>query len=106
MNRQNQYRVIQANGIKTSVFKVHFIERLSKQTKIIRTGMNMQVLKKHFKQHLTLISISLVLSTNFAMAATDLTAQENYLKARVKSLEQNSNHSLMHACNQFKERSN
>jgi len=54
--------------------------------------MNMQVLKKHFKQHLTLISISLVLSTNFAMAATDLTAQENYLKARVKSLEQNSNH--------------
>ncbi len=52
----------------------------------------MQVLKKHFKQHFTLISIGLLLSSNLAMAATDLTAQENYLKARVKSLEQNSNH--------------
>jgi len=52
----------------------------------------MQVLNKHFKQHLTLISVGLLLSSNLAIAATDLTAQENYLKARVKSLEQNSNH--------------
>ena len=48
--------------------------------------------KKSFKKSLVVIFISL-LPTHFLMAATDLSAQENYLKARVKSLEQNIDHS-------------
>ena len=49
--------------------------------------------KKSFKKSLVVIFISL-LPTHFLMAATDLSAQENYLKARVKSLEQNTDHSV------------
>ena len=48
--------------------------------------------KKSFKKSLVVIFISL-LPTHILMAATDLSAQENYLKARVKSLEQNADHS-------------
>jgi len=48
--------------------------------------------KKSFNKSLVVIFISL-LPTHFLMAATDLSAQENYLKARVKSLEQNTDHS-------------
>ncbi len=49
----------------------------------------MPVLQKQLKRSLTLISVSLLLAANTAIAATDLTMQENYLKARVKSHEQN-----------------
>ena len=52
----------------------------------------MQVLKKHFKQHFTLISIGLLLYSNLAMAATDLSEQESLLRTRVKNYEQNANH--------------
>ncbi len=52
----------------------------------------MQLLKKQLKQNLALISFSILLSSNAIMAATDLTAQENYLKARIKSHEQTTDH--------------
>jgi uncharacterized lipoprotein NlpE involved in copper resistance len=47
---------------------------------------------KPLKRSLVFILISL-LPSHFLMAATDLSAQESYLKARVKSLEQNADHS-------------
>ena len=52
----------------------------------------MQTLKKHFKKSLAFIFISALLPAQLNLAATDLTAQDKYLKARVKSLEQNSDH--------------
>jgi len=52
----------------------------------------MQLLKKQLKQNLALISFSILFSSSAIMAATDLTAQENYLKARIKSHEQNTDH--------------
>ncbi len=52
----------------------------------------MQALKNSFKKKLTLISFGILLSANTAMAATDLAAQENYLKARIKNHQQNTEH--------------
>jgi ssDNA-binding Zn-finger/Zn-ribbon topoisomerase 1 len=52
----------------------------------------MQTLKKHFKKSLALIFISTFIPAQLIVAATDLTAQDNYLKARIKSLEQNTDH--------------
>lgn len=54
----------------------------------------MQAFKKQLKQNLTLISFGILLSANTAMAATDLAAQENYLKARIKSHQQNTDHTV------------
>ena len=55
----------------------------------------MLVLKKPLKPQLTLIAFSLLLSANMAMAATDLTMQENFVKARIKSHQQTTeDHSL------------
>ncbi len=48
----------------------------------------MQTLQKHLKKILTLIFFSIMLFANLAMAATDLTAQESFLRARVKNREQ------------------
>jgi uncharacterized lipoprotein NlpE involved in copper resistance len=54
----------------------------------------MQTLKKQLKQNLALIFFSALLSANnSAMAKTDLEAQESYLKARVKSHQQETDHS-------------
>ena len=53
----------------------------------------MQTLQKHLKKILTLIFFSMMLFTNLAMAATDLTAQESFLRARVKNREQQTDHS-------------
>jgi hypothetical protein len=54
----------------------------------------MQALKKQLKQNLALIIFGTLFSAyNPAMAKTDFEAQESYLKARVKSLEQNMDHS-------------
>jgi hypothetical protein len=52
----------------------------------------MQTFKKHFKKNLAFIFISTLLPAQIILAATDLTAQDNYLKARVKSIEQNTDH--------------
>ncbi|MDO9046485.1 MAG: copper resistance protein NlpE [Methylobacter sp.] len=53
----------------------------------------MQALKKPLIQNLTLIFFSTLLSAyNLAMAETDLVAQENYLRARVMSHQQNTDH--------------
>ena len=52
----------------------------------------MPTLKKHTCQKLTLI-FSILFFANIAIAATDLTAQENYLRAKVKSHEQMMDHS-------------
>lgn len=45
------------------------------------------------KQHLSLILFSILLPANFAMAATDLTAQENYARALAKNHQQDTDHS-------------
>ena len=53
----------------------------------------MQAPKKHLKQNLTLIIFStLLLAYRPAMAETDLEAQENFLRARVTSHQQNTDH--------------
>jgi uncharacterized lipoprotein NlpE involved in copper resistance len=52
----------------------------------------MQVLKKQLKQNRTLIFFSILLSANLAMAATDLTMQENYARALAKNHQQNTDH--------------
>ncbi len=52
----------------------------------------MHTLKNSLKKKLTLISFGILLSANTAMAATDLAAQENYLKARIKNHQQNTEH--------------
>lgn len=52
----------------------------------------MQVLKKQLKQKLTLIFFSILLPANLAMAATDLTAQENYARALAKNHQQDTDH--------------
>lgn len=53
----------------------------------------MQALKKQLKQTLTLIFFSTLLSAyNLAMAETDIEAQENFLKARVMSHPQDTDH--------------
>jgi len=52
----------------------------------------MQILKRNLKKSLAFIFISTLLPAQITLAATDLSAQENYLKARVKSLEQNNDH--------------
>ncbi len=54
----------------------------------------MPVLKKRLKQQLILISFSMLLSGNLAMAATDTTMQDSFVKARIKSHEQNMDHSV------------
>ncbi len=55
----------------------------------------MQALKKHLKQNLTLIfsSTLLLLALHPALAATDQADQEKLLRARVKSLQQDTDHS-------------
>lgn len=54
----------------------------------------MQTLKKQLKQNLTLIFFSTLFSAYHpAMAKTDLEAQESYLRARVKSHQQDTYHS-------------
>ncbi len=52
----------------------------------------MQALKKRLKQNLTLTFFSILLSANSAMAATDLTAQENYARALAKNHQQETEH--------------
>ena len=52
----------------------------------------MPTLKKPFKKNLAFIFISCLFPTQLILAATDLTAQDNYLKARIKSHEQYTNH--------------
>jgi NlpE N-terminal domain len=52
----------------------------------------MQILKRNLKKSLAFIFISALIPAQITLAATDLSAQENYLKARVKSLEQNNDH--------------
>ena len=54
----------------------------------------MYALKKQLKQNLTLIAFSILFSANYAMAATDLTAQENFVKARIKSHQQDTDHAV------------
>ncbi|UOA09095.1 copper resistance protein NlpE [Methylobacter sp. S3L5C] len=54
----------------------------------------MPVLKKCLKQHLILISFTMLLSGNLAMAATDTTMQDSFVKARIKSHQQNTDHSV------------
>ena len=54
----------------------------------------MQIFKRQLKQNLTLIGFSIILAANQAIAATDLAAQESYLKARIKSHEQNTDHTV------------
>jgi hypothetical protein len=54
----------------------------------------MQTLKKQLKQNLTLIFFGVLLSAYHpAIAKTDLEAQEKYLRARVNSLQQDTDHS-------------
>ncbi|TAK61518.1 copper resistance protein NlpE [Methylobacter sp.] len=54
----------------------------------------MQTLKKQLKQNLALIFFGTLFSAYHpAMARTDLEAQEKYLKARVNSSQQNTDHS-------------
>jgi len=54
----------------------------------------MQTLKKQLKQNRTLILFSILFSVYHpAMAKTDLEAQEKYLRARVNSSQQNTDHS-------------
>jgi hypothetical protein len=53
----------------------------------------MHTLKKPLKQNLILIFFSTLLSAHVAMAATDLTAQENYAKALAKNHQQGTDHS-------------
>lgn len=48
----------------------------------------MPVLTKRLKQQLALISFSLLLSGSLAMAATDTTMQESFVKARIKNHQQ------------------
>ncbi|MEI6145721.1 MAG: copper resistance protein NlpE [Methylococcales bacterium] len=52
----------------------------------------MQISKRNLKKSLAFIFISALIPAQITLAATDLSAQENYLKARVKSLEQNNDH--------------
>jgi hypothetical protein len=52
----------------------------------------MQALKKQLKQNLSLIFFSILLPANAAMAATDLTAQENYARALAKNHQQEIDH--------------
>lgn len=53
----------------------------------------MQALKKHTNINLTLIFLSILLSANQAIAATDTTAQENYARALAKNHQQDMDHS-------------
>ncbi len=53
----------------------------------------MQALKKQLKQNLTLIFFSILLPAHLAMAATDLTAQENYARALAKNHQKGIDHS-------------
>ncbi|WP_262967338.1 copper resistance protein NlpE [Methylobacter psychrophilus] len=53
----------------------------------------MPVLTKRLKQQLALISFSLLLSGSLAMAATDTTMQESFVKARIKNHQQSTDHS-------------
>lgn len=48
--------------------------------------------KKQLKQKLTLILFSVLLSVHSAIAATDLAAQESYLRARAMNRQQDSEH--------------
>ena len=52
----------------------------------------MQALKKQLKQNLSLIFFCILLPANAAMAATDLTAQENYARALAKNHQQEVDH--------------
>ena len=52
----------------------------------------MKTHQKPLKQKRTLIFFSLLLSASFAMAATDQSAQESLLKARVMNQQQNTDH--------------
>lgn len=53
----------------------------------------MQALKKHPNINLSVIFVGILFSSsNPAMATTDLTAQENYLKARVMNSQHDTNH--------------
>jgi hypothetical protein len=52
----------------------------------------MHTLKKHTHKNLILFFFSILLATNQAMAATDLTAQDSFLRAKVKSRQQEGEH--------------
>lgn len=52
----------------------------------------MHILKKHTQQNLTLFFFSVLFSVNTTMAATDITAQENYAKALAKNHQQETDH--------------
>jgi uncharacterized lipoprotein NlpE involved in copper resistance len=70
------------------------IRQLTKQLALLnKRGTYMQAIKKQLKQNLTLIFFStLLLALHPAIAETDLEAQEQYLRARVKSHQQNTDH--------------
>ena len=53
----------------------------------------MLLMSKQLQKNLSLISLGILFSSSQVLAATDLTAQENYIKARVKSLEKTMDHS-------------
>ncbi|MFU8787568.1 MAG: copper resistance protein NlpE [Methylobacter sp.] len=53
----------------------------------------MRPFKQHLKRNLTLVFFSILLPANMAMAATDQADQEKLLRARVKVLEKNTDHS-------------
>ncbi|MDO9139416.1 MAG: copper resistance protein NlpE [Methylobacter sp.] len=52
----------------------------------------MQLSKKQFKKNMALVFFSLLLPANILMAATDQADQEKLLRARVKLLQQNTDH--------------
>jgi len=52
----------------------------------------MQALKKHTNINLILVFFSILLFANQAIAATDLTAQDSFLRAKVKSRQQEGEH--------------
>ena len=52
----------------------------------------MQAQKKHTLPKLTLLFFSMLLSANYSMAATDLTAQESYARALAKNHQQDTDH--------------
>ena len=54
----------------------------------------MKAIKKQLKQIRAFIFFGILFAANVAMAATDQAAQEQLLRARVKLLEQNSDHSV------------
>jgi hypothetical protein len=52
----------------------------------------MHILKKHTNKNLILFFFSILLSASYAMAATDMEAQDSFLRAKVKSRQQEGDH--------------